>query len=130
MTTRTLFRLTRWTLGTSVILTIAAMVVYPGGTLLDPHVTRYSFFQNFLSDLGMTVTHGGLSNRPGAALFIASFGLLAVSCVACALGFVRFHASSSRARPFAYAGGVGILLVGLGLAGTAMSPANVFPALH
>jgi hypothetical membrane protein len=105
MTTQTLFRLTRWTLATSVILTIAAMVVYPGGTLLDPRVPHYSFFQNFLSDLGMARTRGALSNRLGAALFVASFGLLAVACVACALGFVRFHACSSRARPFAYAGG-------------------------
>jgi hypothetical protein len=47
MSVQTLFRLTRWTLATSVILTIAAMVVYPGGTLLDPRVPRYSFFQNF-----------------------------------------------------------------------------------
>ena len=54
------------------------MVVYPGGPLLDPSVTGYSFVQNFVSDLAMTVTHGSQSNHLGAGLFVAGFALSAI----------------------------------------------------
>lgn len=106
------------------------MAVYPGGTVRDPGVKGYSFSQNFLSDLGMTVTHGGHSNTPGAGLFIASFGVLAFSFVTCAVGFVRFHASSQPARHFARVGAIGALVVGVSLVGAALNPPNVSLALH
>jgi methylmalonyl-CoA mutase cobalamin-binding subunit len=106
------------------------MFVYPGGTVLDPHRAGYSFSQNFLSDLGMTVTHSGQSNAFGAGLFMASFGLMALAVFACAVGFVRIHSSAPRARFFARAGGIGALLVGGGLIGAALSPANVATSLH
>ena len=35
-----------------VVLTVIAMVFYPGGTHGDPTTKGYSFFRNFFSDLG------------------------------------------------------------------------------
>jgi len=86
-------------------LVVVAMVVYPGGPLLDPSVTGYSFVQNFVSDLAMTVTHGSQSNHLGAGLFVAGFALSALSLMACATAFVGLHSSSPRARHFARAAG-------------------------
>ena len=107
-----------------------AIVLYPGGTRRDSRTTGYSFSQNFLSDLGMTVTHGGQANDVGAGMFTASFGLLAFSIVGCAIGFVRFHSTARQARYLAAAGGIGVLVVGAGLFGAAVSPADVSPTFH
>jgi hypothetical protein len=130
MTTTTVFRLSRWAATAAVVLIVIAISVYPGGTRRDSRTTGYSFSQNFLSDLGMTVTHGGQANRLGAGLFTASFGLLALSIVGCALGFVKFHSTAPQARALAAAGGIGVLVVGAGLLGAAVSPADVSPTFH
>ena len=130
LTTTTIFRVSRGAATAAVVLIVLAMFLYPGGTLRDSHTTGYSFSQNFLSDLGMTVTHGGQSNRLGARIFTASFGLLALSLVGCAVGFMRFHATAPRARSLATAGAIGVLIVGAGLLGAAVSPADVSPAVH
>jgi hypothetical protein len=42
-----------------VVLTVAAMLAYPGGTATDPTTSGYSFFANVLSELGMTRTYAG-----------------------------------------------------------------------
>ena len=102
----------------------------PGGTRRDVRTTGYSFSQNFLSDLGMTVTHGGQSNRVGAGVFTASFGLLALSIVGCALAFMRIHSTAPRARSLAAAAAIAVLVVGAGLLGAAVSPADVSPTVH
>jgi hypothetical protein len=126
----TIFQLSRWAAAAAVVLILIAIALYPGGTRRDSRTTGYSLTQNFLSDLGMTVTHGGQSNRAGAGLFTASFGLLALSIVGGALGFVRFHSTAPRARFLADAGGIGILVASAGLLGTAVSPVDVSPTVH
>jgi hypothetical protein len=63
------------------ILTLVAMVVFPGGTRYSPDATRYLFFRNFFSDLGATHTVSGKPNPVSAVLFIiaaASVGLALV----------------------------------------------------
>src|SRR3954464_8965084 len=123
--TTTIFRLSRWASCASVVLIVIAL--YPGGTHPDPRTSRYSFSQNFLSDLGMTVTHGGHANRVGAPVFTAALALLALSIAGCALGFVRFHSTAPQARSFAAAAGIGVLVISAGLLGTAVAPADVLP---
>ena len=58
-------------------LTIAAMLLYPGGRVGDPQSIGYSFFTNFFSDLGQTHTHSGATNTVSLALFC--IGLVAVA---------------------------------------------------
>lgn len=45
-----------------ILLTLLAMLVYPGGTLHEPYLEYYSFLYNFFSDLGRTQTFNGTSN--------------------------------------------------------------------
>ena len=59
------------------VLTIAAMLLYPGGRVGDPQSIGYSFFTNFFSDLGQTHTHSGATNTVSLALFC--IGLVAVA---------------------------------------------------
>jgi hypothetical protein len=106
------------------------MAVYPGGTILDPGRAGYSLSRNFLSDLGMTVTHGGHQNSIGAVLFAASFGLVSLALVGCALRFLRLHASMPEARWFARAGTITGSVVVVCLLGTAVTPADLSAPLH
>jgi hypothetical protein len=76
---RNLFTLSRGGIALAVVLTGAAMVVYPGGTMRNPGTNGYSFFQNFLSDLGARVAWGGRQNRASAVLFGAGFAILALA---------------------------------------------------
>src|SRR3954468_23249078 len=126
----TIFQLSRWAACAALVLIVIAIALYPGGTHRDSRTSGYSFSQNFLSDLGMTVTHGGHANGVGARVFTASFALLALSIAACALGFVRFHSTAPQARSFAAAAGIGVLAVSAGLLGTAVAPADLSPTLH
>lgn len=66
------FRVVAWILGLFFVLTIIAMVLYPGGSVSSPESQRYSFFFNFFSDLGQThVGYGssGAANLPSMFLF-------------------------------------------------------------
>jgi hypothetical protein len=80
-----------------------AVAAYPGGTSRDPSTIGYSPFQNFLSDLGMTVAFDGRPNRGGALLFVASLGILpmaAAGLIGAALApadrFLDLHVACSR----------------------------------
>jgi hypothetical protein len=70
-----------------------AIMLYPGGTVLDESTHGYSFTHNFLSDLGSTVAFNYTRNLAGAVLFAA--GILIGASV---LAHVRRH------NPFAING--------------------------
>jgi hypothetical protein len=93
----TVFTRARWAVALALALTLASVLRYPGGTLLDRSSVGYAASRNFLSDLGMTVAHGGQANRLGALLFVASLIVLVLGLGACLVGFVRLY-SATRAR--------------------------------
>jgi hypothetical membrane protein len=80
-----------------VILTAVAMLVYPGGTIVDSAAQGYRFFENYFSDLGLTRSRSGAANVAAMLLFS-----VALVCVALALGaffpaFTQFCAAAPRA---------------------------------
>ena len=58
-----------------IILTLVAMLVYPGGTLHEPYLEHYSFLYNFFSDLGRTVTFNHTSNWLTHWIFKTALGI-------------------------------------------------------
>ena len=46
-----------------------SMYLYPGSTYINHDTTKYLFNENFLSDLGRTITHGGQNNFHSSFLF-------------------------------------------------------------
>ena len=125
-----MFRLTRWAAVFSALLTGVAMLLYPGGTLLNPSTQGYSFFQNSLSDLGSTVAWGGQPNSRGAQVFMSGFGILALAGVGCFVALVRVYSSSRMTRWLARAAGAAGWLSCAGLTGAALTPADRNLALH
>ena len=124
------FRRVRWAAGVATVLAVVAGLRYPGGTFQDHSTRGYSFFENFLSDLGMTVAHNGDPNRLGAVLFVLALLLLVVGLGGSLVGFVGLHSANPESRPFARLAGAVGLIVCLCFAGVALTPYNRFFALH
>jgi len=72
-----------------------AMVVFPGGTTLEPRRRGYSFFTNFFSDLGRTRT---ISNRPNLSSMILFLLAMTFGAEALALFFITFTTCIDRRR--------------------------------
>jgi len=125
----TLFARGRQATVVATALALLAMLSYPGGTMLDHSTRGYQLFQNFLSDLGMTVAYDGRANGIGALLFVASLTILVFGLGGALLGFVRLY-TSADARPFVR----GAMLLGaidaLSFLGVAVTPENRVLDLH
>lgn len=75
------------------VLTGVAMLLYPGGTLTNPHSRGYSFLLNFLSDLGRFTALSGQSNLASMVLFIAALSMGAVGIALFFLAFTQLFPS-------------------------------------
>ena len=107
-----------------------AIMLYPGGTVLDESTHGYSFTHNFLSDLGSTVAFNYTRNLPGAVLFAAGI-LIGVTVLAGTfVGTIRLLSTEPRARLFARFAGVAGAFVCLGYLGAALTPLDRAFHLH
>lgn len=61
------------------VLNAAAILVYPGGTVMEPRADRFLFWQNFLSDLGRTQTFAKESNQASRWFFVPALLLIATA---------------------------------------------------
>jgi hypothetical membrane protein len=61
------------------LLNALAILVYPGGTVVQPHAERFSFWQNFLSDLGRTQTFARISNTSSRLFFVPAVLLISLA---------------------------------------------------
>lgn len=126
----TAFRFTRWAILTFAMLTVMAMLLYPGGTFRDPSTQHYLFLRNFLSDLGMPTSWGGHANRLGALLFVSGEILFASALIAFSVALISLCSSSSGQRRWARAAAVAGVAAGVGFIGAALTPADRFLQLH
>lgn len=63
------------------LLSIIAMIIYPGGTKFNHYETRYIFLRNYFSDLGRTTTFLGESNLPTMILFAISLTIVGIALI-------------------------------------------------
>ena len=64
-----------------VVLTLAAMFLYPGGSKFEMQSTHYLFLHNYFSDLGGTISYSGLSNLASSALFFVALTCIGTSLI-------------------------------------------------
>ncbi len=99
------------------VLTAIAMRCYSGGTMQDHQTASYSFYENFLSDLGRLVAWSGAGNGASMLLFNGSLVLLALSLVPF-FWFLPLHAPD-RVGLLRVAAAVGfvstVAMIGIGL---------------
>jgi hypothetical membrane protein len=129
MSTSTVLRRARVAGVASIVLSGLAILLYPGGTPLDPATTGYLFFHNFLSDLGSIVAYGGRPNYAGAVLFIVSLAIMTLALGTCLFALVRLY-SASNARYFALAAAAVGILACAALIGIAATPEDRFMTMH
>jgi hypothetical protein len=112
------------------LLTCIGMVVYPGGSLADPTTTGYSFFSNFLSELGMTVTNGGSPNGLSAVVFVTALVLVGSGFVVFFAAMPRLLRGTRLVRVLSILGSVFGVVSGLSCVGMALTPANLLLGVH
>lgn len=130
MTSATIFKLTRLTAIVVAVLIGIAMLLYPGGTLLNPSTRGYSVFLNSLSDLGSTVAWNGQANSRSARFYLAASLLLVFAGVACFVALIRMYSSSTITSRLGRMAAAAVLLAAVGLIGAVLSPQDRHSALH
>jgi len=113
-----------------IILTLVAMLFYPGGTVTDPTTQGYLFFQNFFSDLGRTIARDGQANYPSAILFFISMFMAGLALVIFSVIYTGFFTRSRAARITSHIGAAFGVLSGLCFIGVAFTPANLLSTAH
>jgi len=112
------------------VLTLAAMATYAGGTLFDPTTTRYAFFQNFFSDLGTTRSYSGRSNSVSCVMFVVALVSIGAALVAFSgswrsFAFARGRAASIGSASQGFGAASGVAFVGI-----ALTPWNLMLGAH
>jgi hypothetical protein len=113
-----------------VLLSAIAMLLYPGGSHADPASRGYSFFNNFFSDLGLTVTPNGTPNTASMILFVTSLTLAGLGLVAYFIAAPQFFWRERLLRVLSVLGSIFGVLSGLCYIGVAWRPANLAAGPH
>lgn len=124
---QTVFHLVIAGCGTFVAATALAMVCYAGGSYANKAAPGYTFFGNFFSDLGRTVSVGGHPNRLASLLFTLGLGTGGVSLMAF---FVAFRQFFQRQLWLGCLGSSAGILAGGGFIGVAFTPADIAGEAH
>ena len=104
------------------VLTVAAMLVYPGGAVYDRDSGGYLFFQNFFSDLGATRTYSGRSNTTAHVLFIIALGCVGLAMIGFSTTWRTIAARRGAGRGFGRVAQAAAIVSGLGFIGIAVTP--------
>jgi len=114
------------------LLITISMLLYPGGTKADPDTQGYSFFTNFLSDLGQTVSLSGQSNIPSMVLFIIAMILAGIATVLFSLAFTQLFTLSSSPLTIrlSHVGALCGVIAGICLIGVGVVPEDLSSWLH
>jgi hypothetical membrane protein len=95
---RDMFRLAAATCILFFLMTAIAMLLYPGGTFVDPSTRGYSFFANFFSDLGATRTPSGATNTLSMILFASALAIVGIGLAVFFVALTEFF-RDSRSGP-------------------------------
>jgi len=121
--------LPRLILGLFIIFNIIAMLTYPGSTYHDNLSLGYSLTQNFLSDLGRTVSFSGETNFFSSLFF--NMGLILTGIV---FTFHYFHIwrvfLQDSPQILSLIGSTFGMLGGLSLIGVGLTPSDLYLDIH
>jgi hypothetical membrane protein len=104
------------------VLTVAAMLAYPGGALYDHTSGGYLFFQNFFSDLGATRTYSGRSNTASHVLFSIALVCVGLAMIGFSTTWRTIAARRDAGRGFGRVAQAAAIISGLSFIGVAVTP--------
>ena len=102
-----------------------AMFFYGGGTPLDHSMEGYTFWENFLSDLGRTVAYSGVENSISSPLFNSSLGLFGLS-------LILLYSAMFRLIPsiLGWLTSLAGIASGIGMTIISLTPDDLYPVQH
>jgi hypothetical protein len=113
-----------------VVLTIIAMLAYPGGMHPAIPSTGYNFFENFFSDLGGTATPTGLQNPASSVLFFIALFAIGALTVPFLLVLPSIFKNDKVPSILAWFGSIIGIISAIAFVGVAFTPWNVFLLEH
>ena len=113
-----------------VILIFLAMVFYPGGTPTNPNTQGYTFWENWLSDLGLIESHSGENNIVSMILFTSALTIWGLSLIPFFLALRSLFVDGKVEKAFSTIGSILGVIAGIGLIGIAYTPADILGLLH
>jgi len=116
--------------GLFVLLTVAAMFTYPGGTYTGDLTTGYDFFRNFFSDLGRMTAAGGRSNIISAILFFLALSIAGIGLIFFFIAFHNFFKNDGTGNILSLLGAISGAASGLFFIGIACAPYDLFLDIH
>lgn len=107
-----------------------AMMAYPGGSYNDRASIHYNFFENFLSDLGATMTISGKQNTVSNILFITALGSVGIVLIYFSKIWRAMGTEVHRMSVIGYLSKFSLILSGLSFIGIAFTPWNKYFEYH
>ena len=113
-----------------IILSLIAMLYYPGGNYLDSTSVGYIFYYNYLSDLGKTVALNNEPNPVASILFPLSLSIAGVSVLPYFYSIRGFFPKTTRSRKLSNTAFVFGLIAAVFYLGVGFTPSNLVPMAH
>jgi len=117
-------------ISTFILLQIAGMITYPGGTILDKTTVGYYFTLNFFSDLGTYTAYNGANNFFSLILFVIAMTLAGFTFTFYYLALPQFFKDQKTNYYIAILGTIFALGGSISMIGTAFTPGDLYPSPH
>lgn len=113
-----------------ILFTFIGMLLYTGGTYNDHTIPGYSFFLNFFSDIGRTVSHSGESNFVAFVFFSTAFFFVGILLIPSFLAFPNFFDKGSTEQWISRGGSILGIFSAFCFSGITFAPSDVNSAAH
>lgn len=112
-----------------IVINILAIFYYPGGTYIDHNTDGYSVSQNFLSDLGRTISFSNEINFISSQLFNMSLIMAGTIFIYFYFNLRKIFISNNQII-LALIGSLFGILGGICLIGVGLTPSNIYLDMH
>ena len=113
-----------------IVLTMIAMILYPGGTYNDSSTTGYIFWENYFSDTGRTVSHSGKPNTISSLLFTIAFVTMGISFIIFCILITHHFAENRVTKWLSIIGSILGIIGGIFFIGIAFTPVDLLRNEH
>ncbi|MBD3192602.1 MAG: hypothetical protein GF308_18320 [Candidatus Heimdallarchaeota archaeon] len=113
-----------------IILTTIAILVYPGGSVKNPSASKYQFFYNFFSDLGLVQAINGENNLASRILFTIALTVVGFTLIFYFLGMPSFFRSEKITKWLSIIASINGSISAIAYIGIGFTPADVYIDWH